>query len=345
MNSTEQNAIIDTIQKNNIQEKLIEQIERSNLLYYLEENRVLLPFLEGLNEEDIHLDNLKDEISKMLKNDYVGNLDKVTDFIFDLFSQLNIDWMSHKHSFFERQRGDIDVLVQPQNYQKAIESLKQNDFDIVINERSKIKFTKKINSQNFTIHLHEKIIWETEFINTQDVWQRSRLIQYKTKQLRIPSPEDSLVIECVHTFFESRKIILSTVLEFISTLEKEKIDWEKIISILNSYNLISVGYVYFFSLSHLLNHNFKTNLIPKNFLETLFSKIPSNEKKIIEKILTFTYNNEDFIFPLSFGLLNPSILFVKFNANRGFSPFLQALFSLGIAGIRHFMVLIKLKKL
>jgi hypothetical protein len=345
VNKSEQNSILSVITKNPINKKSINKIDISKLLNYLEENRILLPFLQGIENEKLDFIELKKKINFMLKNDYVSDLDELTNFVFDFFKKINVKWMSHKHSFFIRQRGDIDVLVKPNDFEKTIDALKEIAFETVINERSKIKLTKKINSKIFTIHLHEKIIWETEFINTDDVWKHSRLLQYGTNQLRIPSPEDSIIIECVHAFFESRKIILSNILEFITIIEKEQIDWKKIFTILSSYNLISIGYVYFHSMSRLLKYNFKLDLISDEFLNMLFTGIPSNNKKIVNDILLITQKNTDLVLPLNFGIKNPALLFIKFNANKGIWPFFQSISSLSSAGFRYFLVLTKIKKL
>ena len=285
------------------------------------------------------------KIESRIKQDYVHQIDEKTEIFSNFMNELKIDWMSHKHLFFERQRADIDVLVPANKFFYVIEKLEEDNFEKIAIEPSKIKMKKTADKSNFTIHVHEKIIWESEFINTDDVWKRSRIIQDKNISIRIPEAEDSILIECAHAFFESRLIRLSDVLQFLAVVQKYSINWETVMSRLQLYGYQSAGYLYFLALNKILDDIFSENPIPKGFLENIYSKI-TNEEKIISvnhgknKILKIST-----ILPFPISLMSSALIFISFNRSKGINEYLHSLSVISFAALRHFQVKLGFRKL
>ena len=65
----------------------------------------------------------------------------------------------------------------------TINELKQQGFSITSSESFKLGMTKFDKNEKFTIHVHAKIKWESEFILTDDVWKRSREISLFNKMI------------------------------------------------------------------------------------------------------------------------------------------------------------------
>lgn len=341
----EQKFVIDII-KGSINDDNLVILPVVKTINYLEENRVLLPFLQGLQSlPDSKVIALKKEIEFRLSKDYVTDLNQLTDFAASFLDNLKVDWISHKHSFFTRQRGDLDVLVKPEQFYNVIKKLKEHGFNEIAKERSKIKMSKIENSFNYTIHIHEKIIWETEFIPTDDVWKRSQIVKVANSEVKIPSPEDSILIECVHAFFETRGILLATIFQFIELLKHYKIDWLKITEHLISYKLQAVGFLYLLAMNKILNNLLNEKPIPDHVIKELKNNIDSREINAVSKIKKKTLEKDIIILPLKFDLISSGVLFMSFNSDFGLS---RRFWSAGIvisATFRYLLVKLRIKKL
>jgi len=340
--------IVKTLQSNSkFDYTKISNYDQEKIVYLLEENRVLQPFLEKINLLDNEkLASLQSKINSVIKQDYVEDIDKKTEIFSNFMKNLEIDWMSHKHLFFERQRADIDVLVPSNKFGFVIEKLEDNGFEKISIEPSKIKLTKPSDNSNFTIHVHEKIIWETEFIDTTDVWNRSRVIKDKNISIRIPEAEDSILIECAHAFFESRLIRLSDVLQFLALVNREPIDWKKVSSRMKLYGFQSAGYLYFLAMNKIISELFEENPIPNNFLDDVYSSINSEEKFFSvshakKKILT----NQELLLPFPISLVSSALIFISFNRHKGMNDYFHSLNVISSAALRHLEVKLGLRKL
>lgn len=339
--------IIDVIQSKNIPAKSFLKFKNEILIKLLEDNRVLSPFLKNLpSSDDSMIIDLHSEIEHLIQRDYVVDIDEKTKIFSEFLKKLKVPWMSHKHLFIERQRADIDILVPESKFNFVLSKMEEDGFEKIAIEPSKIKLKKIHDSSNFTIHLHEKIIWETEFIDTLDVWTRSREIFSNGLKIKIPKAEDSILIECAHAFFESRLIRLSDVLQFIEINNRDAINWEQIHHDLQKYGFQAAGYLYFLALDIILTKIFTQKLIPSDFIEHLY-EIVSNEEKFfaVNRAQKIMLNMTDTPLPFPIDLNSSAMIFLIFNRRRGAFEFFNAIKVLSTATYRHFLVKIGVKKL
>lgn len=324
----------------------ISDYSEKKIIKLLADNQVLLPFFKNLDHfSNPELSFLKNTVEKMLKKDYLVNPEEKLLFTFSIFSELNIKFMLHKYIFYEREQGDIDILVPENDFDFVISELKKRGFSITSSESFKLGMTKYQKNEKFTIHVHAKIKWESEFISTYDVWKRSRTISLFDNLVIIPSPEDSVLIECAHASFEARLIRLCDLLQFLGLLNHDLIDWEKVVLRLIQYRYHSAGYLYFLAMNHLSKKLFDTEPIPKKVLDSLEKEINGFEKLTTNRAKKLILSNNEKTAPLRMSLILSALLFISFNKHLGIKKFFWSTGVIASATIRLIQVKLKLRKL
>jgi len=325
----------------------ISSMSQKKLIKLLIDNQVLLPFVKNSEHfSNPEFLNLRNNIKEILKKDYLVNPEKKFPITFSIFDELKIEFMLHKHIFYDREQGDIDILVHENDFKLVIDELEKQGFSITSSESFKLGMTKFENDEKFTIHVHAKIKWESEFISTDDVWKRSRKILLFNQMIIVPSPEDSVLIECAHASFEARLLRLCDLLQFLELLKHDSINWDKVISRLIQYGYHSAGYLYFLAMNHLANKLFNINPIPKMVLDSLEQKINSFEKTFaINNAKKLILSNNEKIAPLRISLFSSALLFISFNKNLGTKKFIWSLGVIASATIRFIQVKLRLRKL
>jgi len=322
-------------------------MSQNKLMKLLIDNQVLLPFFKNSeNFSSPEFLNLRNNIKKVLKKDYLVNAEKKFPITFSIFDKLKIKFMLHKHIFYEREQGDIDILVHENDFELIINELQKQGFSITSSESFKLGMTKFDHNEKFTIHVHAKIKWESEFISTDDVWRRSRKISLFDQMIIVPSPEDSILIECAHASFEARLLRLCDLLQFLELLKHDSIDWEKVVSRLIQYRYHSAGYLYFLAMNHLAKKLFNISPIPKIVLDSLEPKINSFEKIFaINHAKKLILSNNEKVAPLRISLFSSALLFICFNKHLGMKKFVWSLGVITSATIRFIQVKLGLRKL
>jgi hypothetical protein len=325
----------------------ISSMSQKKLIKLLIDNQVLLPFLKNSEHfSNPEFLNLRNNIKEILKKDYLVNPEKKFLIAFSIFDELKIEFMLHKHIFYDREQGDIDILVHENDFKFVIDELEKQGFSITSSESFKLGMTKFEHDEKFTIHVHAKIKWESEFISTDDVWKRSRKISLFNQMTIVPSPEDSVLIECAHASFEARLLRLCDLLQFLELLKHDSINWDKVVSRLIQYGYHSAGYLYFLAMNHLANKLFNINPIPKMVLDSLEQKINSFEKTFaINNAKKLILSNNEKIAPLRISLFSSALLFISFNKNLGTKKFIWSLGVITSATIRFIQVKLRLRKL
>ena len=322
-------------------------LSEDKIIKLLVANQVMLPFLKNLNHfSNSELSSIKNKIHTLMKKDYVLDPDKKIPLALSILDDLNVEYMMHKHLFYEREQGDLDILVPVEKFDYVINELKKRGFTPTSHESHKIGMTKFDDDSKFTIHIHAKIKWESEFVSTNDVWIRSRQIKICEKVVRIPSVEDSILIECAHAFFEARLVRLCDLLQFLELLKHETIDWQKVISRFIEYRYQAAGYLYLLAMDHLIKKFYKKSPIPTEILNKLEQNISQADKFLAvnyakKKILSNTHLSA----PLKISLASSAILFISYNERFGVTKFLWSISVVFAALIRYIEVKLGLRKL
>jgi len=322
--------------------KEIPQIDLSNIsedIFFnlLVENQVLFPVLKNLEKSsNLKLKPLMEKIKNFLQKEYLVNSDEKIKWFLDILENLKIKSMMHKYQYFQREQSDIDILVPLEKEKTVIDKLKEEDFIPIAKESFKTAMSKNIKNSKFTIHVHSKIKWESEFIPTNDVWARSKPVNIFEHSLCIPSTEDAILIECAHSIFENRSVRICDLLQFLE-LTKNQINWDTVVSRLIQYKLSAIGYLYFFAINHLAKDLFQLNPIDQNTLEIL-----KENMSLDEKIFSINPATKEILskfrqkIPIKFKLSSAAFLFMAYNRKFGTKRFFWSIGVILSAALKHF---------
>lgn len=325
----------------------IENFSENQLIELLTSNQLMLPFLRALDKyKGTGIQQLQHRIYQLIEKEFLVDIQQKTKQTLLLMTELGTDCMMHKPHYFDREQSDIDILVPVDKFDFVIEELQKRNFSKTSYESYKFGMTKYEGNSKFTIHVHAKIKWESEFISTTDVWDRSRVIEKYGMSVRVPSLEDIILIDCAHVCFEASKIRLCDVLQFLEVVKSEDVDWKKITSRLVEYHFPATGYIYFFAMNHIMTKIFKNSIIPHEVFPILEKHINKKDeiyatKRAKNKIVS----NDEANLPLRLSLFSNAILFVSFNKRFGFKKVAWAYGVLFSAFLRHLMVKVGLRKL
>lgn len=306
--------------------------------YFVEllvKNQVLQPSLNNLkNINSKKSISIKNKIKNILEEDYITNTEEKTKWVLEFFKKFDITCMLHKFPYFSREQSDIDVLIPNDKESLVLQELKKEDFKPIAFEPFKTAMSRKEGKSKFTIHVHTKIKWESEFISTQDVWKRSQKIDLYGHQIQIPSFEDAVLIECAHAIFENRVIRFCDLFQFLNLI-KNKIDWDQVLSRLIQYNFPAVGFLYLTIMNNIIDDFFSKKPIPEDFLLELKTKLPKSEQILCIEPMLKQFESRNSM-PIQIKLSTSAILFLTYNKRLGSKKFFWAVNVILTAGINRF---------
>jgi len=337
--------IADVCSNSSSSHKIDFSILPENIFQFLSKNQILLPFLKNTqNFNHDSLKSLKNEIIKKLDQEFLIDPDHKTQQVLSLMDELKVKCMLHKPLYFEREQGDVDILIPLEKFDFVINELQSRGFSKTSYESFKIGMSKYENDSKFTIHVHAKIKWESEFISTNDVWHRSREMQMFGYSVYLPSPEDCLLIDCAHATFEARLIRLCDVLQFVKIIKTEKINWDLVIKRMIQYHIEAAGYVYFIGMDTILKEIYNSSVIPSEVIKNFEAQI-NGEKFAIKWAKNKIISDVIVELPLRISLFSSVLFFLSFNKRLGINNFIWANSVIVSAILRHVAVKLGLRKL
>jgi thymidylate kinase len=131
---------------------------------------------------------------------------------------------------FPYKSGNLDVMVTPGQGPLARRLLSQLGYVELRNceEPSKFLFRRfRRGSAVCDIHLHLRIEWRVSFLFEDEVWNRKQR-SFDEPCLYIPSPEDALLINLAHAFFENKSFGLYDLKKVEHCLRSPGFKWDYI---------------------------------------------------------------------------------------------------------------------
>ncbi|HEX5163784.1 MAG TPA: nucleotidyltransferase family protein, partial [Thermomicrobiales bacterium] len=130
---------------------------------------------------------------------------------------------------FPHTSDNIDILVRPADGLRARETLRQLGYVEIRNVEEPQKFLfRRFHGGRcvLAIHVHERIAWFVGFLDDARVWERSAPAP-DDPAVRIPSPEDAILINLAHACYENKELRLVEVLRVRHALTAagESLDW------------------------------------------------------------------------------------------------------------------------
>ncbi|MBN1618219.1 nucleotidyltransferase family protein [Candidatus Dojkabacteria bacterium] len=271
-------------------------VDINQILNLLEKNKISLTCYENIlrfPQRYNQFNPLFMLIKKTLNDNkrLIINVDQKIMELNELFKKYDIEFLLPKYTYFHREHNDIDVLVLPEEFELTLKILKSHDYvPTSVQSRWKVTTTKWIDGRRSAIHVHSILHWQFEFIQSENIRERSILIDFNDSvKLRVPCGEDSILITAAHAIFENKKISLSDLFQLIGILRKfPAVNWYQIfdISYKNGWSsdllffLEQINYLSFFINS--------TILIPKDFFIYGRKRISIFDRIVTKLVTTLT---------------------------------------------------------
>jgi hypothetical protein len=160
---------------------------------------------------------------------------------------------------------DLDVLIQPENLNKAVEILTRNGlllaendshFAVDLDKQRDIKFVGAMKGFDYVLELHWK--FKDTFLKLEQdvVW--SNLVDYKWNglKLRVFSPELTLIHLIHHLHYQG--FTLKILMDVAATLKSYQslLDWEQVLRLANTFKMKWCVYLALKCASDLIDHPF-----------------------------------------------------------------------------------------
>ena len=123
---------------------------------------------------------------------------------------------------------NLDILVREAHESRAREILQELGYVELKNveEKQKFLFRKFVSGKSVSaIHLHTRVGWGVGFMNEDSLWERSCVSRDDTA-IRVPSPEDTIMITLAHGFYENKRFRLADVVKVRCCLQRGEVDWD-----------------------------------------------------------------------------------------------------------------------
>ena len=129
---------------------------------------------------------------------------------------------------FSYTSDNLDVLVSWDRAAEANDVIRQFGFVELrnIEEQNKFLYRKFRNGKSVcAIHLHRWVGWNINFFEEDVILQRSRNAP-DDLDIRAPSPEDAVLINIAHAYYENKQFSLHDLEKIRGTWQKHELDWE-----------------------------------------------------------------------------------------------------------------------
>ena len=247
------------------------------------------------------------ELKRLLKLFKSSNLDVVV-----LKGASYIEELYHNISL--RSMGDIDLLVKEEALQFSRELLLKNGYvqQTGWNEYQQIdthhlphfihQDTKTVVELHWTIGMYEQILP----INMEEIWNRTNSITFENSKMKILSPEDMILQQCVHLFIvHEGNFSLKNLCDISEIIQKYFliINWDLIVDCSFRFKIGAIVYAAVFLVKNIYHQKIPIDVIEKlktkcltkqliwlnNFIKIDF--IAENKQKIDIPIYRFLWFN------------------------------------------------------
>ncbi len=123
---------------------------------------------------------------------------------------------------------NLDILIRKEDENDAKAILREEGYVELknIEEPQKFLFRKFSEGESVSaIHLHTQVVWLVGFLDDKAVWERS-LGAPDDATLTVPSPEDVILINIAHSFYENKKLRLADIMKIREWWHLDNLDWE-----------------------------------------------------------------------------------------------------------------------
>jgi thymidylate kinase len=124
---------------------------------------------------------------------------------------------------------NLDLFIEPGRMSLAKAVLRNEGLVEIrhVEERGKYLFRRfRGGEEALAIHLHSDVAWDgVVFVDRESLWSRRRH-SVTDELVTLPSPEDSVLINLAHAFYENKQIKLSDLVKIEFGLDSPGFDWD-----------------------------------------------------------------------------------------------------------------------
>ena len=203
---------------------------------------------------------------------------------------------------------NLDVYIRPEMGRAGRESLRRLGFVELRNleEPNKYLFKRFRGGEEVcAIHMHLRLEWSVSFLPEETVWQRRRIAP-DDERLRIPSPEDALLITLAHALYENKCIKLGDLVRAAHCLTQYALDWEYIWEVARSKGWLSGLSFCLLMLDKLDRSLYQTPAVPPAQVERAWESLPARWRRLVERHLA-----REVRFPFPIGFAFSKLLFFE----------------------------------
>lgn len=127
--------------------------------------------------------------------------------------------------------SNLDILVPQAQQEQARKVVRDLGYVELrhIEEPNKFLFRRYHLAQSaFDIHIHGRLEWHVEFLDTTQVWQRS-VAAPDTGLAVMPAVEDGILIALAHAIYENKTLKLIELAKLIYAARRCAVDWERVV--------------------------------------------------------------------------------------------------------------------
>ncbi len=277
-----------------------QDLNESSVIKALSNNKLLVRFVSRLQQNSYLRDELNENFPNMralfqcVENRMKTDSDEFKK-ISGMFFQNGIAFLLIKSDgSFPHESDNIDVLVKPEQLEDVIKILENAGYIELpkVRELNKYLFRQKSAFETLPLHIHTRVEWEgTQFVDTDELWQNSRMIN-DDKKFLAPSPEDCILITIAHLFFEDHEVKLYDLLKIHYQLENFKVDWAYMVRHSQRQCWDDVFVLTMLLLNQICRAIYNRDLIPSDVLSKL-EGIDYVQNRLVKKI----FNSGNFKMP------------------------------------------------
>lgn len=171
-----------------------------------------------------------------------------------------VTWLPYRSSR-ERMSHDLDLVVQPDDFMKALVILSEHGWTPSSGQSSKriraiagsLRAVNLFNNKFGDIDLHRKPFHfgQGDAEDDREFWNCLRSIDHKEQRINIPSVEDMLIVAIAHGGYDGHTHS-DWMIDCAKIVENENIDWDILLKRIVNRNIVLPSYVTFSYLSNML---------------------------------------------------------------------------------------------
>lgn len=170
---------------------------------------------------------------------------------------------------------DIDVLIAEGDAEKAEKAIQEMKIRPFLSSRGwhGLEYSKKrhfyfnLGDRSFDLELYPGFtLFGEEYVSEEMIIQRSKMLTFESVSALVPSPEDDLLITCVHCMYRHGGLIrFYEILNSTRLLDGKRLDWRYVFEAAHEKGITNGLLCFLYVLNNFCSQQHSKPLLPNNF--------------------------------------------------------------------------------